>query len=77
MTFGFILRDLARRRVPVVLSTRGGDDVHGTIDRAAADHLDLAVHDPETARRADAVRGFRIIPFAAVIAARLPGSQNR
>ncbi|QNA92308.1 MULTISPECIES: hypothetical protein [unclassified Microbacterium] len=75
MTLGFVLRDLARRRVSVHISTRTGHDAHGTIDRAAADHLDLAVHDPGQARRAEAVHGFRIIPFASVVAIRTSGDQ--
>lgn len=70
MTLGFVLRDLARRRIPVHLTTHEGDDVHGTIDRAAADHLDLALHDPGQPRLAGAVRGFRIIPFASLVAVR-------
>ncbi|MFJ6531834.1 hypothetical protein [Microbacterium sp. NPDC091662] len=77
MTLGFVLRDLARRRVPVHLSTQVGDDVHGTIDRAAADHLDLAEHDPGEPRLAGAVHGFRIIPFSSLIAVRAPGDQMR
>ena len=72
MTLGFVLRDLARRRVPVHISTHVGDDVHGTIDRAASDHLDLAVHDPGEARLARAVYGFRIIPFTSLVAVRTP-----
>lgn len=75
MTLGFVLRDLARRRVPLHISTHVGDDVHGTIDRAAADHLDLAVHDPGQARSAGAVQGFRIIPFSSIVAVRAPGDQ--
>ncbi|WP_435743915.1 hypothetical protein [Microbacterium sp. PMB16] len=75
MTFGFVLRDLARRRVPVHISVLRGGDVHGTIDRAAADHLDLAVHDTGDARRAGAVHGFRIIPFASVLAVRTAADQ--
>ncbi|MBT2485438.1 MULTISPECIES: hypothetical protein [unclassified Microbacterium] len=75
MTLGFVMRDLARRRVPVHISTLVGEDVHGTIDRAAADHLDLALHDAGEARRAGAVQGFRLIPFTAVTAVRTPGSQ--
>ncbi|MFS6528838.1 hypothetical protein V8Z69_03545 [Microbacterium aurugineum] len=74
MTLGFVLRDLARRRVPVHLTTRVGE-VHGTIDRAAADHLDLAVHDPGQARLAGAVQGFRIVPFSALVAVRTAGDQ--
>ncbi|WP_217184466.1 hypothetical protein [Streptomyces sp. AC495_CC817] len=66
MTLGFVLRDLARRRIPVRLATIDGDDLHGTIDRAGADHLDLAIHDPGEARTARAVQGFRILPLAAV-----------
>lgn len=75
MTLGFVLRDLARRRVLVHISTHVGDDVHGTIDRAASDHLDLAVHDPGEARLARAVHGFRIIPFASLVAVRTPVDQ--
>lgn len=75
MTLGFVLRDLARRRVPVHISTHAGGDVHGTIDRAAADHLDLAVHDPGEARLAGAVHGFRIIPFSSLATVRIPGAQ--
>lgn len=72
MTLGFVLRDLARRRIPVRISTHLGDDIHGTIDRAAADHLDLAVHDPGEARLAGAVHGFRIVPFSSLVAVRTP-----
>lgn len=75
MTLGFVLRDLARRRVAVQVSMLAGDDMHGTIDRAAADHLDLAVHDAGDARRAAAVQAFRIIPFSRLVAVRTPGAQ--
>lgn len=75
MTLGFVLRDLARRRIPVHVSTRLGDDLHGTIDRAAADHLDLAVHDAGGARFAASVHGFRIIPFSSLVAVRTRGDQ--
>lgn len=70
MTLGFLLRDLARRRVPVHLALRDGETLHGTIDRAGSDHLDLAVHDRGEARRAGAVRSFRIVPLDAVVWAR-------
>ena len=75
MTLGFVLRDLARRRVPVRLSTLVGDDLHGTIDRAASDHLDLAVHDPGEARSAGAVHAFRVIPFASLVELRASSGQ--
>lgn len=73
MTFGFVLRDLARRRVPVRIALREGGEVHGTIDRAGADHLDLAVHDAGEVRRAEAVRGFRIVAFSALLWLRTAG----
>lgn len=76
MTLGFVLRDLARRRVPLHLSVRAGDDVHGTIDRAGVDHLDLAVHDAGVARLASAVQSFRIVPLAAVVSIRMAGDQR-
>lgn len=63
MTLGFVLRDLAQRRVSVTLALRDGTLLHGTIDRAGADHLDLALHDADQPRRTSTVRGFRIVPF--------------
>ena len=66
MTLGFLLRDFARRRLAVRLALTGGDRLHGTIDRAGEDHLDLAMHDAGEPRLARAVHGFRIVPFAAV-----------
>lgn len=70
MTLGFLMRDLARRRTPVRLSLRDGEMLHGTIDRAGSDHLDFAVHDAGEARRAGAVRSFRIVPLDALVWAR-------
>ena len=60
MSFGFLLRDLARRRVPVHLTLIDGD-------RAGEDHLDIAVHDAGQARRASAVSAFHMVPFEAVV----------
>lgn len=77
MMLGFVLRDLARRRIPVLISMLVGDDVHGTIDRAGADHLDLALHDVGDSRRADAVHGFRIIPFPSIVSVRTSDDQMR
>lgn len=71
MTLGFLLRDLARRRVPVTIHAADGRDYCGTIDRAASDHLDLALHDRGAPRRADLVTGYRLIPLAAVAGVRL------
>ncbi|MDT0156804.1 hypothetical protein Q9R19_04095 [Microbacterium sp. ARD32] len=76
MTFGFVLRDLARRRTPVTVGHRGADPQHGSIDRAGADHLDLALHDPGEPRRSRAVRGFRVIPFDAVVWVRVESGRT-
>lgn len=78
MTLGFALRDLVRRRVAVTVHLSGGRAVAGTIDRAGADHLDLALHDPGAPRRAAEVTGHRMIPFEAIAWLRLePGAQPR
>ena len=45
MDLGFVLRDLARRRVPVLVELVADDALTGTVDRAGADHFDLAIHD--------------------------------
>lgn len=66
---GFVLRDLCRRRAGVELSTRVGT-LHGTIDRVARDHLDLAEHDAGEARRDRVVRRIRLVPFDAIVAVR-------
>ena len=66
LTFGFVLRDLVRRRAGVAVHLVSGRVLTGTIDRAGADHLDLAVHDQGAPRRADAVSGYRLVPFAAI-----------
>ena len=74
MTFGFVLRDLARRRTGVAVRTRSGALLIGTVDRAGADHLDLALHDAGAPRRARAVTGFRLVPFAAVLSVTTDGT---
>ncbi|WP_299087342.1 hypothetical protein [uncultured Microbacterium sp.] len=71
MTFGFVLRDVVRRRIPTTVHLADGRALAGTIDRAGADHLDLALHEPGLPRRVDSVRGFRLIPFTAVAMVRL------
>ncbi|GAA3926872.1 hypothetical protein [Microbacterium soli] len=76
MTLGFVLRDLARRRSPVTIARRGADPQHGTIDRAGADHLDLALHDPGEVRRTRSVRGFRIIPFGMLVWVRMESGDS-
>ncbi len=77
LTLGFVLRDLARRRTGVTIRTRAGTILSGTIDRAGADHLDLALHDAGEPRRARAVHGFRIIPFSALLSVTAAGASER
>lgn len=74
MTLGFLLRDFSRRRLALRIAVAGGDELHGTIDRAGVDHLDLAVHDPGEPRLARAVRTFRLVPFSAVQWVRTPNA---
>jgi hypothetical protein len=64
--FGVVLRDLARRRSPVLVHGVGGAGWHGTIDRVGGDHLELAVHPAGTPRREAEVRAHRLVPFERV-----------
>lgn len=66
MTFGFVVRDLVRRRAAVALQLSSGRGLTGTIDRAGADHLDIALHEPGSPRRAGEVTGYRMVPFSAL-----------
>lgn len=43
-----------------------GGTVHGTIDAVGADAFDIAEHPLDSPRRAEHLRGERVIPFAAV-----------
>ncbi|WP_026940379.1 hypothetical protein [Humibacter albus] len=67
--FAFALRDLARRRAAVTVTTALGV-LHGTIDRVAKDHFDLALHEPGVPRRDSNVRGIRLVPMSAVVLVR-------
>lgn len=71
LSLGFLARDLVRRRIGVTVHLTHGRILAGTIDRAGADHLDIALHEPGTPRRASEVTGHRIVPFAAVAWIRL------
>ncbi|GAB3615990.1 hypothetical protein GCM10027416_05470 [Okibacterium endophyticum] len=59
----FALRDLCRRRSYVSIHAAGGVR-RGTIDRVARDHVDIAVHEPGTARREREVAHHRVVPLA-------------
>ncbi|TFB53907.1 hypothetical protein [Cryobacterium tagatosivorans] len=61
----FVLRDLCRRRKSLLLRTPSGR-LSGTIDRVGRDHVDLAVHEAGTLRRATEVRHYRIVPLAQI-----------
>jgi hypothetical protein len=76
ITLGFVMRDIARRRVPVALGLASGRVLTGTIDRAGADHLDLALHEPGAPRRAGDVLGYRLVSFGAIAWARLDGGNS-
>ena len=64
------LRVLARDRAYVRVTLRGGGVLGGTVDRAGADHLDLALHPADEPRRAAAVTGVRCVPFSALVVLR-------
>ncbi|GAA1647918.1 hypothetical protein [Microbacterium flavum] len=76
MGLGFVLRDLVRRRSAVTVHLAGGRTLSGTIDRAGADHLDLALHEPGAPRRQGNVTGYRVIPFGALILVRLADASD-
>ena len=66
----FVLRDLCRRRKSLEILTAAGS-LHGTIDRVGRDHLDLAIHELGSPRRASNVTELRLVPLAAVIMVKL------
>ncbi len=66
MTLGFVVRDFVRRRITVTVHLVSGRILSGTIDRAGADHFDVALHDRGTPRRASEVTGHRVVPFSAL-----------
>ncbi len=66
----FVLRDLCRRRRSLDL-LHAGVVLHGTIDRVGRDHVDLAVHEPGSARRDSAVSEHRVVPLANLLLVRL------
>lgn len=76
MSFGYALRDLVRRRSTVIVRVPGAE-LSGTIDRAGADHFDIALHDVGEPRRRGAVAGLRIVSLDAVLSVRVLGEPPR
>jgi hypothetical protein len=70
LNLAFVLRDLCRRRRSLELHLTGSI-LHGTIDRVGRDHLDLAAHEPGTARRENEVSHYRLVPFEQVLFVRI------
>ena len=66
----FALRLLVRDRARVTAVLRDGTAVTGTLDRVAADHVELAQHDLTTERRAAAVQQHLLLPLTALAAIR-------
>lgn len=62
-----VLRGLCRDRAVVSVRLPGDERLTGTIDRVGADHLDLAVHAGDQARRSDAVLALRCLLFHALV----------
>lgn len=65
MTFGYLCRDLARRRSVVQLALQDSDWVRASIVRAGIDHCDIQLEGAATAKQT------RIVSFHAVAAVRL------
>jgi hypothetical protein len=66
----FVLRDLARRRRTLQLTTPSGV-LAGTVDRVGRDHLDLAVHPADGWRRASAVARIEVVALSRVLLVRV------
>lgn len=69
----FALRALVRDRSTVEVVLSDGTVLTGTLDRVGADHVDLAQHDAEQARRAGAVRQMLLVPLSALALVRRTG----
>ncbi len=65
-TLSLALRELARRREPVLLELIDGNTVAGTIEAVGSDYVEIAEHDIGEARRETAVKARRLTAFAAV-----------
>ncbi|GAA3591719.1 hypothetical protein GCM10022223_02890 [Kineosporia mesophila] len=70
LRLGTVLRGLSRDRAGVGIDFWPTGRLDGTIDRVGSDHLDLAVHPSDVARRVGEVRQVRTVPFQAMAAIR-------
>ena len=70
LSLPFVLRDLCRRRSGLEMQTITGI-FYGTIDRVGRDHLDLALHEKDAARRENVVAGYRIVPLTQIVLVKL------
>jgi hypothetical protein len=64
------LRAIARDRSPVTIALVDGSRLTGTIDRSAADFLEVAEHPLGDARRTSAVHAVRTVPVAGLAGVR-------
>ncbi len=70
LRLGYALRAIARDRATVSLTLADATTRHGTIDRVAADHLELAEHPADAVRRPADVHAMSIVAFTALVAVR-------
>jgi hypothetical protein len=61
-----VLRGIGRDRSGVRVGLSGGEHLDGTIDRVAADFVELAAHAAGEPRRHGAVREIDLVPLAAI-----------
>jgi hypothetical protein len=69
---GLALRELARRREPVLVRLDDDSAVTGTIEVVGRDYVEIAEHDLGEPRRRGAVTRHRFVPLVAVAAVSLP-----
>jgi hypothetical protein len=62
----YALRAVARDRSPVVIALTDGRIVTGTVERVAADHLDLTEHGPDETPRPASDSPSRVVTFAGI-----------
>lgn len=64
------VRLLVRDRAYVRVRLAEGETVSGSVDRAGADHVDLAQHPADVPRRSYAVQSSWVLPYAAITSIR-------